>query len=58
MISIKEVDQIAAESDLVFACVPHGHAMAIGEQVTSAGARLLDMGADCRLSDIMVYERW
>ena len=58
MISIKEVDQIAAESDVVFACLPHGHAMASGERVTLAGARLIDMGADYRFSDTMVYEKW
>ena len=58
MISIKEVEKIAAESDVVFACLPHGHAMSIGEQVTAAGARLIDMGADYRFSDTNVYEKW
>ncbi len=58
MISIKEVDRIAAASDVVFACLPHGHAMAIGEQVTAAGARLIDLGADYRFEDTQVYEHW
>ena len=58
MISIKEVDRIAADSDVVFACLPHGHAMAIGEKVTAAGARLIDLGADYRFSDTRVYEQW
>ena len=58
MISIKEVEHIAASSDVVFACLPHGHAMAIGEQVTAAGARLIDMGADYRFADPNVYEKW
>jgi len=58
MISIKEVDHIAATSDVVFVCLPQGHAMAIGEKVTAAGARLIDMGADYRFSDTNVYEQW
>ena len=58
MISIKEVEHIASSSDVVFACLPHGHAMAIGEQVTRAGARLIDMGADYRFADTSVYEQW
>jgi len=58
MISIKEVDRIASESDVVFACLPHGHAMAIGQQLTEAGARLIDMGADYRFADTNVYENW
>lgn len=58
LISIKEVDRIAAESDVVFTCLPHGHAMAIGKRVTDAGARLIDLGADYRFSDSMVYEKW
>lgn len=58
MISIKEVDKIAAASDVLFACLPHGHAMAIGERVTAAGARLIDLGADYRFSDTNVYEKW
>lgn len=58
MISIKDVDQIAAESDVILACLTHGHAMAIGERVTSDGSRLIDMGADYRFSDIMAYEQW
>lgn len=58
MISIKDVGQIAAASDVVFVCLPHGHAMAIGKQVTEAGARLIDLGADYRFSDANVYEKW
>lgn len=58
MISIKDVDQIAAASDVIFACLPHGHAMAIGEKVTAAGARLIDLGADYRFSDTTIYEQW
>ncbi len=57
-ISIKEVDRIAASSDVVFACLPHGHAMAIGEKVTAAGARMIDLGADYRFSDTNMYEKW
>ncbi len=30
LISIKEVDKIAAGSDVVFACLPHGHVMDAG----------------------------
>lgn len=58
LISIKEVDKIAAESDVVFACLPHGHLMEIGDRIVKAGARLVDLGADYRFSDPTVYEKW
>lgn len=58
LISIKEVDKVAADSDVVFVCLPHGHAMAIGAKVVAAGARLIDLGADYRFSDREVYEKW
>lgn len=58
LISIKEVDKIAAASDIVFACLPHGHAMAIGEIIVNAGAKLIDLGADYRFCDPAVYEKW
>lgn len=56
--SIKDVEKIAAESDVVFVCLPHGHAMAIGSQITATGAKVIDMGADYRFSDPAVYEKW
>ena len=57
MISSKEVDQMAVKSDAVFACLPQGQARQSGDG-DSVGARLIDMGADYRFSDIMVYVKW
>lgn len=56
--SIKDVEKIAAESDVVFICLPHGHAMAVGAQITAAGAKVIDMGADYRFADAAAYEKY
>ena len=56
--SIKDVEKIAAESDIVFICLPHGHAMAVGAQITEVGAKVIDLGADYRFNDPSVYETW
>ena len=47
-----------AECDVMFASLPHGLTMALAPAVLAAGGRLIDLGADFRLRDVTVYERW
>jgi len=44
--------------DVVFTALPHGHAMEVAREVVRQGKRLIDLGADFRLQDPAVYERW
>ena len=52
-----------AQSDLqhcgvVFFATPHGVAMAQARELLAAGARIIDLAADFRLSDPATFERW
>jgi N-acetyl-gamma-glutamyl-phosphate reductase len=52
-----------AQSDLqhcdgVFFATPHGVAMAQARELLAAGARIVDLAADFRLSDPTTFERW
>jgi len=53
-----QIGNIAADSDVVFTSLPHGHAMNIARGLLEAGCRLIDLGADFRLRDPAVFERW
>lgn len=56
--SMKQLPQIAEESDIVFIGLPHGHAMAAGKTIMEGGAKIIDLGADYRFKDHAVYEKW
>jgi len=45
-------------SDVVFVALPHGHAMPIALEAARRGKKLIDLGADFRLADCDVYEKW
>ena len=40
--SMKEIEQIAADSDVIFIALPHGHAMKIGSQLRNSKVRIID----------------
>lgn len=44
--------------DVVFFATPHGVAMAQARELTSAGAKIVDLAADFRLKDPAEFERW
>lgn len=56
--SMKDMTQIAADSDVVFIALPHGHAMEAGRQLAEHGVKIIDLGADYRFRDTAVYEQW
>ena len=42
--------------DIVFIALPHGKSMEIVPEILAAGARVVDLGADFRFSDVALYE--
>lgn len=56
--SMKDLDSIAAHSDVVFIALPHGHAMEVGKKLAQQNVKIIDLGADYRFSDPKVYEKW
>ncbi len=58
LIKMDNIELIAAESDVVFVALPHGHAMNVVPKFLAAGVKVIDFGADYRLHDRAVYEQW
>jgi N-acetyl-gamma-glutamyl-phosphate reductase len=51
-------DQVAAECDCVFSCLPHGASAQAVKPLVEAGVRVVDFSADYRLNDLAVYRHW
>lgn len=49
---------LAGEVDLVFLALPHGASQRLMPDLFEAGPLVVDLGADFRLRDPSVYERW
>ena len=56
--SPNDATKVIADSDLVFAALPHGESVKIVPQVADAGLRVVDLSADFRLSDKGQYPAW
>lgn len=59
-LQVEEVDQdaIAERCDVVFIALPHGHAATLAPTLVEGGVLVVDLGADFRLHDPSVYERY
>ena len=58
-LGIERFDAAAlAGVDVVFAALPHGQSQKIAPVILERGFPLVDLGADFRLDDAAVYERW
>lgn len=53
-----EVDAIAAAADVAFLALPHGKGMDMAPKLLDRGMKVVDIGADYRLQDIAVFEKW
>lgn len=53
-----DLDVIMADSDVVFAGLPHGLSSNIGKAAKAKGVKFIDLGADFRLHDINEYTQW
>src|SRR5206468_4829679 len=49
---------MAGTVDVVFLALPHGASQRLMPAVLAAGPKVVDLGADFRLRDPAVYERW
>jgi N-acetyl-gamma-glutamyl-phosphate reductase len=60
LISVGEVDWLAANLDLVFCALPHGTTQEVIRNVMGQvpSTKIVDLSADFRLSDHAAYERW
>lgn len=56
--SANDTSKIVANSDVVFAALPHGESVKTVPQVADAGLRVIDLSADFRLSDREQYPTW
>ena len=50
--------RLAKAADLVFLALPHTHAMAVVPEILRAGKRVVDLSADYRLKDPVVFNEW
>jgi N-acetyl-gamma-glutamyl-phosphate reductase len=57
---LEEIDpeKIRAQTDLVFAALPHEASQRVVAQLIAAGLRVVDLSADFRLHDPKAYGRW
>jgi len=55
--TVPDVDRLAA-CDVVFFATPHGVAMSMAPELVERGVRVIDLGADFRIKDIELWEKW
>ena len=58
LISTFDYSDAISKAELFFVCLPHGKSMEIVSLLRGGGAKVIDLSADFRLSDVSVYERW
>lgn len=55
--SVPDVNRLAA-CDVVFFATPHGVAMSMAPELVERGVRVIDLGADFRIKDVALWEKW
>jgi N-acetyl-gamma-glutamyl-phosphate reductase len=56
---VEKFDEAALHGiDLVFAALPHGHSQRLAATIIDKGIPFVDLGADFRLDDAAIYQRW
>ncbi|WP_354468649.1 N-acetyl-gamma-glutamyl-phosphate reductase [Marinobacterium sp. MBR-109] len=55
--TVPDVDRLAG-CDVVFFATPHGVAMSMAPELVARGVRVIDLGADFRIKDIELWEKW
>lgn len=53
-----DAERVAADSDVVFMAMPHGKAIEPALIAYQKGKKVIDIGADFRLTDPLVYKEW
>jgi N-acetyl-gamma-glutamyl-phosphate reductase len=52
-----DIDALAADSDLVFSCLPHAASAEICKKLYERGLKIIDLSADFRYDSLSVYEK-
>lgn len=52
------IDQLAAENDIIFTALPHGASSSITSQLYNKGVKVIDLSGDFRYNDINLYKEW
>lgn len=52
------VEEAVQKTDLVFAALPHGMSMEVVPQLYEAGLKVIDLSADFRLENDLLYNKW
>lgn len=55
--TVPDIERLAA-CDVVFFATPHGVAMSMAPELIDRGVRIIDLGADFRIKDIELWEKW
>ena len=50
------IEELASKAEVAFLCLPHGKSAAFAIPLNKLGMRILDLGADFRLSSAKTYE--
>ena len=53
-----DAEAVAERADVAFCCLPHAVSMETVPRLLAAGLKVVDLSADYRLSDPVVYEEW
>lgn len=53
-----DIDDIAANCDLVFTALPHGVSKEVIPDLYKKGIKVIDLSGDFRYNDVKVYEQW
>ena len=53
-----DIPSLVQEVDVVFAALPHGHAVPVAREVMKCGNKFIDLGADFRFTSKDTYEQW
>lgn len=53
-----KVDDLAGECEVAFLALPHGLSVPIAARLLELGIKCIDLGADFRLADIEIYEKY
>jgi N-acetyl-gamma-glutamyl-phosphate reductase len=52
------IQHLTQDVDFVFTALPHGQSMAVVAECIKGGKKVVDLSADFRLKDPVLYERW
>lgn len=53
-----DAEELAGACDIVFLAIPHGVAMTMGADLVRRGCKVVDLSADYRIRDKVIYEHW